>query len=152
MLQIKLITVLFLVTLSQLSNADRMLNDMQSCQALLQYIEQEVERSDDYSGAKQEGVIKGLKGYNQFLQNEVITPGLIKFYQGDKSKAAETQLQVNDYKNNLVAQLQKRFKSQGIVMDNLVELNNCTKKIVPKGQALNDLKKSFSLIQSTIRQ
>jgi len=142
-----LILVACLIGYSQLSTAGRLINDMQSCQALIKFIDSKLDVSPaGYSKSAIAKVRKGLHGYNQYIQTEIITPGLLKFNGGDKTKASDMQKQVNGYKQSVLKAYETRYPQNSLLMDHAVALNNCAKKAVPKGRALADLKISLQSI------
>ncbi len=59
---------------------------------------------------------------------------------GNQAKANQMQKQVDSYKQSLIKQYQKRYSQNRLFMDHALSLNNCSKKAVPSGQALEQLK------------
>jgi len=142
-----LILAMFLIGYSQLSTAGRLINDMQSCQALIEFIGSKLDASPaGYSESAMGKVRKGLNGYNQYIQTEIVTPGLLKFNGGDKTKASDMQKQVDDYKQSVLKAYETRYPKNTLLMDHAIALNNCAKKAVPKGQALDNLKAALQSI------
>jgi len=142
-----LILVACLIGYSHQSMAARLINDMQSCQALIGFIDSKLDASPaKYSDDAIAKVRKGLHGYNQYIQTEIVTPGLLKFNGGNKAKASAMQKQVDGYKQSVLKAYEKRYPQNSLLMDHAVALNNCAKKAVPKGQALADLKISLQSI------
>ena len=143
----KLTLATLLCALPQLSISAPSINEMQSCQALLDFVDSKLESAPAKYDAQQVAKVrKGLQGYNQFIQTTIVTPGLLKFNQGDKTKADLMQTQVDAYKKNLVTNFQKRYPQNRLFTDQAIDVNNCAKKAVPSGQALEDLKKSLNIM------
>lgn len=130
-----------------LSKAAPSINDMQSCQALLDFIDDRLESPpNNYPIKEVEKVREGLEGYDQYIQNEIVSPGLLAFNGGDAGKTKEMQKQVDAYKKALVKSFQTRYTGNRIFMDQVIAVNNCTKKAVPSGQALEKLKEALSIM------
>lgn len=131
----------------QLAVAAPSINDMQSCQGLLDFMDNKLDSAAAKYGADDVKAVKaGLNGYNQYIQREIVSPGLLQFNGGDAGKSAQMQKQVDAYKASLVADLQKRFPANQLFADQVVALNNCTQKAVPSGQELAGLKQAFALL------
>jgi len=136
-----------LLMLSQSALANRLVNDMQGCQGYMDFIDAKLAKAPaKYSEADVKNVLKGLDAYDSFIQTTIVTPGLLKFTGGDKAKADALQQQVNEYKKNLVTNLHKRYPQPRLFMDHAVSINDCAKKAVPTGQALEDLKLALNTI------
>ena len=86
---------------------------------------------------------KGLTSYNDYIQESIVSPGLLAFYKNDQAKADEAQKQVDAYKLSIVHQYQQRNPNKNIDMNMLTALNNCTLQAIPAGQQLEELKLSF---------
>lgn len=148
-MQSKLQKILLLATFSTpcfTSPANTLLNDMQGCQALLSFVEQKLTDSTAYNQQEVDTVIGGLQAYNDYIQQTVVGPGLLQFSQNDPAKAAALQQQVDSYKSQLMQQLQAKYAARGIVMDNVIALNNCSVKSMPEGQVLEQLKQALMLL------
>ena len=143
--RIKKIVVLICFTFSVPSLATASINDMQSCQALLDFINSQLDGSD-YPSTDTEVIRKGLKLYNQHIQEKIVTPGLIQFNSGDTAKADVMQEQVDAYKEVLVNSFKSRFPQKRLYMDQAVALNNCTQKAVPSDESLERLKEAMDTI------
>ncbi|KKJ78587.1 hypothetical protein WH95_00325 [Kiloniella litopenaei] len=131
-----------LITLSQPAMADPSINNMQGCQALIDFIDAKLGQTS-YDSSDVAKVQNGLGAYNSYIQNEIITPGLLKFSNGDQGKAAKLQEQVDAFKSQVVAGYNKKYPQDRIFMDHVVALNNCTQQAVPKGADLEALKTSM---------
>ncbi len=129
----------------QLSMATPSINDMQSCQGLLDFIDSRLDSvASQYEAADVKSVKAGLKGYNQYIQREIVSPGLLKFNGGDANKSAQMQKQIDNYKASVVVNFKKRYSENKLFADQVVALNDCTKKSVPSGQELEGLKQAFA--------
>lgn len=123
------------------------INDMQTCQGLLSFIDGKLSPAPSkYPNSDVKIVKLGLKQYNDYIQKEFVTPGLVKFNKGDISKANAMQKQVDTYKSNLVKGLNARYPQDRLFMDHAIALNNCAKQAVPSGQALENLKDALNTI------
>lgn len=143
----KLIVLGFLLMFTKASMAAGLINDMQSCQGLIDFVNTKLDSAPaHYDEADVKTVRTGLNAYNNYIQQEIVSPGLLKFNGGNQAKADQMQKQVDTYKHSLVKQYQKRYPQDRLFMDHAIALNNCTKKAVPSGQALEKLKKSMNTI------
>ena len=121
------------------------INDMQGCQGLLDFVDGKLSNAPaKYHTSDVKTVRVGLKQYNDYIQNEIVTPGLVKFNKGNISKANAMQKQVDAYKLTLVKGLKTRYPQNRLFMDHAVAVNNCAKKAVPSGQALENLKAALN--------
>lgn len=147
-----LIAVIALLNTSTVK-AQRLINDMQTCQGLINFLEVKLKNSDDkYNSEDIKIVLNGLDIYDNYIQKEIITPRLLKFNQNDKKKADTMQKQVDTYKESIVKAYQKRFPQNQLYMDFAVSLNNCTQKAVPSGDDLTDMKTSFNKMLELIKK
>lgn len=141
----------FLLAISPLSIAAPSINDMQACQGLIDFIGSKLESaSSKYESEDIQTIRKGLDGYNQYIQRDIVSPGLLKFNRGDAEKASLMQKQVDDYKKTVVNGLHARYPQDGLFTDQVLALNNCAKKAVPAGQELNDLKEAFTVMSTLV--
>lgn len=132
---------------SGFTSAQSLINDMQSCQALIEFVEQKLASPPaGYEKTKVMNIVEGLGAYDKYIQESIITPGLLQFNQGDKAKAQSMQQQVNAYKQTLSARLAKRYPENRMYSDYAISLNNCAKKAVPEGQSLEQLKVALNTI------
>ena len=140
----KIIIASVLTLLSSPLMATGLINDMQTCQGYIHFIDTKLNSAPTtYSQQDITTIRNGLDAYDAFIQNEIVTPGLLQFNHGDKAKASQMQKQVDDYKQTLVNQLQKRYPQQRLFTDHAIAINNCAKKAVPEGTALEALKGSL---------
>ncbi len=117
------------------------INEMQGCQGLIDFVNAKlVSTSAKYPASDVKNIRVGLKQYNDYIQQEIVTPGLIKFNGGDQVKANAMQKQVDAYKLTLVKGLNVRYPQNRLFTDHAIQVNNCAKKAVPSGQALENLK------------
>lgn len=123
------------------------INEMQGCQAVLDFVSSKLDSAPaNYAKADIEVIRKGLAGYNLYIQDEIITPGLLSYNKGDSAKAGLMQQQVNAYKQSLVVGLNSRYQNNRLYTDHAVAINECAKKAVPSGQALQNLKSALNTI------
>lgn len=117
------------------------INDMQGCQGLLDFVDGKLSSAPSkYPVSDVKAIRLGLKQYNNYIQKEIVSPGLIKFNGGDLSKANAMQKQVDAYKLTLVNAYNTRYHQNRLFIDHAVAVNNCAKKAVPSGLALENLK------------
>lgn len=140
------LTLLAVITLP--TNA-ALINDMQSCQGLINFIDKKLDSApSNYDKDDVKKVRKGLEDYNQYIQQEIVTPGLLKSTGGDKAKASEYQVLVDNYKASLVQQLDARYPQDRLFMDHVVTIDNCAQKAVPSGEELETLKQAmFTMVK-----
>lgn len=121
--------------------AGQLINEMQSCQGLLDFVSIKLDSgAAKYTPADVSAVRLGLKQYDDYIQSAIVTPGLIKFNNGDSAKATTMQIQVDAYKTSIVAGLSARYPENRLYTDQAIAINNCAMKAVPSGQALENLK------------
>jgi hypothetical protein len=136
-----------LLGLSHSVNATPSINEMQGCQAVIDFVEiKSTEARSVYSEKDINVVLKGVQAYDVYIQDEIITPGLLQYVGGDNDKAEALQQQVDVYKSGLVESFKKRFPDNRFYTDVAISLNDCAKKAVPSGDALEDLKASLMKI------
>lgn len=142
----KLTSIVCLMLLPQLAMADKLIGDMQSCQGLLDFLDTKLASPPaEYDAADVTKVRHGLNSYNAFIQSNVIAPRLAAASNAG-SDAQVLQKQVNAFRQALVEQYQKRYPGQKLVMDHVVAIDNCSKKLMPTGQVLDDMKVSLKQI------
>lgn len=140
----KTTVMLTALLMSQFSQA-ALINDMQACQGLLDYMQQKLAKAPaHYDASVVRGIQMALKHYDEHIQNSIITPGLLEFSGGDHSKADAMQQQVNAYKHTITQGLTSRDSSGQLTSNHAVSLNNCAIKAVPSGQDLEDLKTAIN--------
>jgi len=145
-----LLVGLLLASASTVSSAS-LVNDMQTCQGLLAFMDKKLRASEGIYPAKDvKTVQQGLASYDRFIQNEIVSPGLLKFNAGNQAKADNMQQQVDAFKQSVVADLEKRYPKNRLFMDHVVALNNCTKKAVPSGPGLDQLKLTFDTLTTML--
>ncbi|MEP0174955.1 MAG: hypothetical protein ABJH28_10685 [Paraglaciecola sp.] len=137
----KLIMAGLLVTVSQSSMAVGLVNDMQLCQGVIEFVDNKLKKAPGhYDKADVKTVRQGLEAYNQYIQREIVAPGLLKFNGGDAEKTKQMQKQVDAYKSTVVNQLQSRYPQENLLTDHAISVNDCAKQAVPSGKDLDRLK------------
>ena len=97
----KIIIVGLLLIFSKSPMAAGLINDMQSCQALINFVDNKLDSvPSNYDKGDVKKVRTGLESYNQYIQREIVSPGLLQFNNGDKAKA--NQMQSKHLTNHLV--------------------------------------------------
>ena len=143
----KILIIGLLLIFSKSSMAAGLINEMQSCQALIEFIDNKLDLAPStYEQDDVNKVRKGLGTYNQYIQRQIVSPGLLEFNGGDKDKANQMQKQVDTYKKTLVKQLEARYPKNRLFTDHAIAVNNCAKKAVPSGGKLNELKEALNLM------
>ncbi len=146
--------ILAVVTLLsfQTSAAKPSINDMQTCQGLIDFITLKLENlPSKYDERDVEIVQKGLSTYNQYIQNTFVSPGLLKFSKGNQKQANALQKQVDIYKEKVVNNYQNQYPYNKLSKGFVKSLNECTQKAVPAGNDLETLKTSFVKIIELIK-
>jgi len=89
------------------------INEMQTCQGLIEHIDKKLdETGSKYDKGAVKKVRNGLEGYNQYIQRDIVTPGLLKYSGGDQSKAKSMQEQVDAYKKTVAKRLRPYLPSK----------------------------------------
>lgn len=136
-----------------LSIAAGLINKMQACQGMIDFLDIKLNSAPDkYSKEDIATIRKGLEAYDVYIQNEIVSPGLLEFNAGDKAKADAMQAQVDAYKASLVNGFKGRYPQDSLFMDYAISLNNCAKDAVPSGQALEELKAALAKIVKLSKQ
>lgn len=138
----KYVFIILIGLFCQPASAEKLIGDMQTCQGLLDFLDKKLASSKTYSKSDVEKARKGLNAYNEYIQNNLISPRLAKM--GEQGSAI--QKQVIEYRQAVASQYQKRFAADKIVFDNLMALDNCTKKLMPTGKTLDELKASLKVM------
>ncbi len=145
MKKILIIGLLLIVSKSPL--AAGLINEMQYCQALINFVDNKLDLApSNYDQEDVKKIRKGLGTYNQYIQRQIVSPGLLQFNGGDKDKANQMQKQVDTYKQTLAKQLEARYPKNRLFMDHAIAVNNCAKKTVPSGGELAQLKEALNLM------
>lgn len=143
----KILIIGLLLIFSKSSMAAGLINEMQSCQALIEFIDNKLDLAPStYEQDDVNKVRKGLGTYNQYIQRQIVSPGLLQFNGGDKDKANQMQKQVDTYKQTLVKQLEARYPKNRLFTDHAIAVNNCAKQAVPSGGELDELKEALNLM------
>lgn len=130
------------------------LNDMQECQAVLDFV---VGKTSDMTSVYPEqdlqAVREGLVVYNDFIQQDIMTPGLLAYSNNDAEKAATLQQQIDAYKTSVTARLSIRYSQDTLVTDYAVVINECAKKALPPSSSdVALLKRSLETIIQLAQQ
>lgn len=148
------LTLILITLLSfQVSAARPSINDMQTCQGLIDFVSLKLKNlPSKYNEEDVKTVQKGLSAYNKYIQNTFVSPSLLKFSQGNKDKAEALQKQVNTYKAKVVKSYENQYPYNKISDGFVKSLNECTQKAVPTGNDLNALKTSFVKMLELIKK
>ena len=110
------------------AEAKASVNDVQLCQAQLEFIDSKLASIKKYNSADVKKIRKAMSEYNTFLQAEHIKPGLLAYTGGDKAKADMFQAQIDTFKSNQVTAMHKRYHQDQIFGDQALSVNECYKK------------------------
>lgn len=135
-------SLLALTPTSALAKQKPSINEMQGCQAIIDFVEAKLQTTPQYDKADIDTVLKGLGIYDRFIQDTIVTPGLLEFNGGDKAKADAMQKQVDAYKAQVKTAYDKRYPQARLFTDHAVAVNECAKKVVPEGADLEALKQA----------
>ena len=142
-----LVAALAALSLGPAAFAGPSVNDMQGCQALIDFMDAKLAAAPDkYDGGDIETAREGLKVYNAFIQNDIVTPGLLESNGDDAAKAKAMQTQANDYKNTVIAGYKKKYTDDKLYTDWTMSLNGCANKARPQGDDLIALKAGFDAL------
>jgi hypothetical protein len=143
----KILIIGLLLIVSKSPLAAGLINEMQYCQALINFVDNKLDLApSNYDQEDVKKIRKGLGTYNQYIQRQIVSPGLLQFNGGDKDKANQMQKQVDTYKQTLAKQLEARYPKNRLFMDHAIAVNNCAKKTVPSGGELAQLKEALNLM------
>lgn len=142
----KLMIMILLATPPQLTMATTLINDMQSCQGLLEFVDAKLESTPRYNEEDVTKIRKGIETYNLYIQREIIAPELLKAASGDKTKADNFQRKVDHYKQTLVEKLEAKDPKNILLVDHAIAINDCANKAVPSGKALDELKDALNIM------
>jgi hypothetical protein len=148
-LSVLIITLLSFQTLASQPS----INEMQTCQGLIDFVTLKLDNlPSKYDEDDVETVQNGLRTYNMYIQNTFVTPGLLKFSNGNVNKAVALQKQVDLYKEKVVKSYQNQYPYNKLSRGFVESLNKCTQKAVPSGNDLKTLKTSFIKILELINK
>ncbi|MBJ7536249.1 hypothetical protein [Marinomonas transparens] len=123
------------------------INEAQSCQALVDFVDIKVSKiGDRYTKNDIALIRKGLSAYSAYLQEDVITPGLLSFYGGNAKKAKAMNKLFYRNKVTFMRHLNERYSDQKLITDYAYAINQCAKKSLPKGDTYWQLKSSLETI------
>jgi len=123
------------------------INDMQTCQATLNFVVSRLAAPpENYAAAEVATIKQGLTSYDDYIQREIITPGLLKFNNNDAARASAMQEQVDAYKAKVVESYAKRYPHNQLLTDYAIAINNCTKQAMPEGAEMDALKQALLMI------
>ena len=135
---------LAMLTGSNIAMARPQIPEMSTCQGVISAVTSQIKAADKlYNQQDINTVVKGLAVYDNFITTSIIDPQLLKASNGNQSKIAKLQLQVERYKNLATLKYQNYYTDKKMHMDFAVALNNCTKIAAPAGSDLESLKASL---------
>lgn len=149
----KTLIAIFLLLSANSIFAKASINDMQQCQALINFIQNTLQPiPDNYTEVEVSTVLKGLTAYDNYIQKDIINPGLLAFNKNDQAKADAMQKQIDAYKTQVTKAYGQRYPQKKLFTDHAVALNECAKKSAPKGEDLTALKASLEMIMSLAKK
>ncbi|MEO9654071.1 hypothetical protein [Marinomonas sp.] len=108
------------------------LNEMQECQAAIDFVVDTTDKLEAlYSTTELQVVREGLVSYEDFIQQEIITPGLLAYSQNDVKKVEDLQQQIDEYKRSITLRLTKHYGQERLFTDYAVMINGCAQKALP---------------------
>lgn len=128
---IKAVVCVSMITASGIAitaEAKASVNDVQVCQAQLEFIDSKLASIKKYDKADVKKIRNAMSEYNEFLQTEHIKPGLLAYTGGDQAKADAFQKQIDAFKSNQITAMHKRYPQDRIFSDQAVGVNECYKK------------------------
>lgn len=128
------------------------LNVVQECQAVLDFTYARVGQVKRYDKKDVKTVQKGVKAYNDFLQSEHITPGLLGLTGGDKKAAKGYQNQIGTYKAQVVLALSNKHMHNRIFTDQAIAIDNCYSKVPMDEKHMPMMKETLETIVKLARQ
>ncbi len=137
------VVVACLITLPSLAAAKPSVNEMQACQGMLDFVQARLAAAPaNYPADDVAKVRDGLKRYNTYIQNDIVTPGLTSYSGGNTEQVALLQQQVDAYKSAIADRLKAQYKQNRLVTDHAIAVNECAKKAVPAGEDLEALREA----------
>lgn len=146
-----LVLGLFTVGLCSLPTfaAARLLNDMQGCQSVLDFVVEKIDAKPPHATAEELAAMKSaLVDYRQAIQRQVVEPGLMAAASGDEAQAQEWQEKVDEYLAARVANYHKRFPQPKLFGDFALLINDCAQKWLPKGVDVDPLRNALMSIMT----
>ncbi|GAB3487341.1 hypothetical protein [Marinomonas epiphytica] len=123
-------------------------NEMQDCQAFIDFVDRKMTvTADVYEATDLNLIRKGLQSYNVFIQEQIVSPGILAYSQGDTAKAEYLQQQIDVYKVTVVDKLGERYPERKLLTDFAFAINECAKKALPNEETqVQQLKTSLDTI------
>lgn len=144
-----ILTTLCLVAIPLSATAQKpSVNVVQECQAVLDFTIERVAAVKSYDKADVKLIRGGLTAYNNFLQSDHVTPGLLEFTSGDAKAAKGYQVQIDTYKAQIVKGLKAKHPQNKIFTDQAVAINNCY-QLAPMGA--DKTEKMKTLLETIIK-
>ena len=127
-------------------------NDAQQCQAVLDFTIERIESVEKYDKVNVKMVTTALREYENFLQTNHVTPGLVEFTKGDKAAAKDFQTQIDVYKGKVIQGLKVRHPQERIFTDQAVAISNCYTAAPMDAAKLEEMTAAVRMIVTLAKQ
>jgi hypothetical protein len=121
------------------------INSIHSCLALVDFVNSKVKGANDtYSSDEKELIHKGLSGYSEYLDKDVINPKLLKLYGGNASQAKLMKKLFSRQQGTFTQYLDDRYSEKKLLTDYSVGIQECSVKTGSQGDVALALKKAIN--------
>ena len=94
------------------------INEINSCLALVDFVDIKLdESSDQYDAGDMVRIHKGLFAYREFLQHDIITPKLLSMYGGNADRAKLMQRLFERQRKSFFRHLDERYTQKKLLTD-----------------------------------
>lgn len=105
------------------------INEINSCLALVDFVDIKLdESSDQYDAGDMVRIHKGLSAYSEFLQHDIITPKLLSMYGGNADRAKLMQRLFERQRKSFFRHLNERYTQKKLLTDYASAINDCSGK------------------------
>lgn len=105
------------------------INEINSCLALVDFVDIKLdESSDQYDAGDMVRIHKGLSAYSEFLQHDIITPKLLSMYGGNSDRAELMQRLFERQRKSFFRHLNERYTQKKLLTDYASAINDCSVK------------------------
>lgn len=103
------------------------INELNSCLALVEFVDTKLDNFSDHHSSEDMVIVhRGLSGYRNFLQDDVITPKLLSMYGGNEAQAKLMQKLFDRQKNTFFKHLNERYSEKKLFTEYAAAINDCT--------------------------
>jgi hypothetical protein len=105
------------------------INEINSCLALVDFVDIKLdESSDQYDAGDMVLIHKGLSAYSEFLQHDIITPKLLSMYGGNADRAKLMQRLFERQRKSFFRHLDERYTQKKLLTDYASAILDCSGK------------------------